>query len=178
MSSRRASHSWCPVIAAPHFGETAMQISRVTVCNGRALAQQEGNVGPQRDFDSFDRIQCQDAEFFVEHVEIEDLAELRSGPEIVADGNRLARLARARCPERIPVSAQALVADPCKRRGRPHVVGDQQALGPEQGDLFGDRKIRFRVRLHGAMGKTKRRPTRTLACRGASHVEFRIRSKT
>ena len=50
---------------------------------GRILAEQQRDIGSERNFDTLDRIECQQAQLLVEYIEIDNLAEFGTGPEIV-----------------------------------------------------------------------------------------------
>jgi hypothetical protein len=128
--------------------EPAVEIRRITVCDGRVLSQQQRDIRPQRHFDALDRIEGQQAKLLVKHIEIDDLAKLGARPEIIKDGADTTRIGDGRCPQWIPITAQTIVPDPLERGGRTAIIGDCQPACLEQGQLGGNPKVGFGERLH------------------------------
>ena len=116
------------------------------------LAERMREIHAKRDFDPLDRIEEEKAELLVEEVEIDGVAELGTGLELLgADGARRVGGIGDELLERLPIGGQAPVADPLEMEDRLGLIRHHQPARHQKGELVGKTEMGFGIgRKHPA----------------------------
>src|SRR4051812_26638979 len=157
------------------LGKVPVQVLWHPVRPGITGTQAKRYVNPQANLDALNGVEKEEPEPLIEHVEIEDLSEIRPRPEALQ--HLIARRMVGREPdlvERIPVATQPVIADTLQGAGGFCRIAHDHAARLQQGNLSWDVEIRFVERNRHQGGQNENRPVHPEGRRGTGRVETNI----
>jgi hypothetical protein len=144
--------------AIESFGKVPMQLIGIAMSQRSVSADQQRDIHSKSDFNSFNRIQKEQAKTFIKNVQIHDALKCRPETEVIFDyylwssagrieqGTSRPRIrAYVAFSEGIPVAAQTIVADSLEAGGRSRFVADLHPAAFQQGYLIRDASVRLCV---------------------------------